>query len=265
MTNLKHSISLFASAILFLGGCCMGGGSDVAPTASGVDPTATTGTAPATGAPTDNPTSLTIGAPPVSVTVVAAPRWTFAVATPGEYQFDAIGMPQDAQLSILDSNGWTVTSDGDSGDALNARLATFLAPGTYTVRVNEYNHVAATVQVSVTTLAPMTPVATIAPGAPATTVTTPSADWDRPSSAEVAITITAPGNYRINAAATNSTMCTSRIELIQNNASITSNSYGGPNSSAQIDQAMSPGTYTLRIRDTIYRACTHSVTVVPQP
>jgi hypothetical protein len=263
MTNFKHTLSIVAAAILVLGGCCMGGGADVPP-ASGVDPTGAA--PPASGGPAvANPTTLTIGAPAVTVTVAAAPRWTFTVAAPGEFQFDAIGMPADAQLSLLDSNGWAVTSDGDSGDALNARLAAFLAPGTYTVRVNEYNHAAATVQVSVTQLAPMTPVATIAPGAPPTTVTTPAGDWDRPSSAEVAITITTPGNYRINAAATNSTMCTSRIELIQNNASITSNSYGGPDSSAQIDQAMTPGTYTLRIRDTIYRACTHSVTVVPQP
>ncbi len=247
-----------------LGGCCMGGSTDT-PTTTTVDLTGGTGTAPPTAVPGGpNPTTIAVGAPTVTVNVAAAPRWQFVVAAPGEFQFDAVGMPADAQMSILDSNGWTQASDSDSGDGYNARLATFLAPGTYTVRVNEYNHVAATVQVSATQLSPMTPAATIAPGAPATTVTTPSADWDRPASAEVAITITAPGNYRINAAATDSSMCTSRIELIQNNASITSNSYGGPNSSAQIDQAMTPGTYTLRIRDTIYRACTHSVTVVAQ-
>lgn len=260
MNTLTNHVTLALGAMLVLAGCCMGGGSDVPPA------TDLSGAAvPTVGAPSDNPTTLTVGAPAVTVTVAPAPRWTFVVAAPGEYQFDAVGMPADAQLSILDSNGWTVTSDGDSGDGLNARLAAFLAAGSYTVRVNEYNHAAAAVQVSVTQLAPMTPVATIAPGAPPTPVTTPSADWDRPSSAEIAITIATPGNYRINAAATNSTMCTSRIELIQNNASITSNSYGGPDSSAQIDQAMTPGTYTLRIRDTIYRACTHNVTVVPQP
>ncbi|MFO0680736.1 MAG: PPC domain-containing protein [Sandaracinus sp.] len=246
-----------------LGGCCMGGSTDT-PVAT-TDPSQPVGTAPATTVPgTPNPTTIAVGAPPITVNVTAAPRWTFAVAAPGEFQFDAVGMPADAQLSVLDSNGWTQASDSDSGEGYDARLATFLAPGTYTVRVNEYNHAAATVNVTATQLAPMTPVATIAPGAPATTVTTPAADWDRPASAEVAITIATAGSYRINAAATDSSMCTSRIELIQNNASITSNSYGGPNSSAQIDQTMSPGTYTLRIRDTIYRACTHSVTVVAQ-
>lgn len=271
MTNLtkKLTVALGATlvpvalgAMLVLTGCCMGGGGDVAPTTA--DPTAAGG-APTTAVPPGgpNPTTLEIGAAPVTVTVAETPRFTFAVAAANEYQFDAVGMPADAQMSILDANGWTVSSDSDSGDGYNARLATFLAPGTYTVRVNEYNHAAAAVQVSVTQLAPMTAAATIAPGAPPTTVTTPSADWDRPSSAEVTIAIAAPGNYRINAAATDSSMCTSRIELIQNNASITSNSYGGPNSSAQIEQAMTPGSYTLRIRDTIYRACTHSVTVVP--
>ena len=259
MTTLKHNITLALGAMLVLAGCCMGGSGEPTPPA-----TDTTGAPPATGAASANPTTLTVGAPAVTVTVAEAPRWAFTVAAPNEYQFDAIGMPQDAQLAVLDSNGWTLASDGDSGDGLNARLATFLQPGTYTVRVNEYNHVAASVQVSATPLAPMTPVASIAPGAPPTTVVSPAADWDRPSSVELAITIATPGNYRINATQSND-QCTSRIELIQNNASITSNSYGGPNSSAQIDQALQAGTYTLRVRDTIYRACTHSVTVVPQP
>jgi hypothetical protein len=264
MTTLTKAFGLALGtlplgAMLFLTACCMGGGA-VTPPATGTDPT---GTAPPPAAG-DNPTTLTIGAPPVTVSVAEMPRWTFTVAAPGEYQFDAVGMPADAQLSILDSNGWTVASDSDSGEGLNARLATFLPAGTFTVRVNEYNHAAATVQVSVTQPAAFTPVASIAPGAPPTTVTTPAADWDRPSSAEVTLTIAAPGNYRIAAAASDSTMCTSRIELIQNNASITSNSYGGPNSSAQIDQTLTPGTYTLRIRDTIYRACTHTVTVTAQ-
>lgn len=261
MNTLKKNLSIALGAMLVLAGCCMGGGAAPATT---VDPTGAAPTTAVAAPGTPNPTTLEVGAPAVTINVVESPRWNFTVAAAGEYQFDAVGMPADAQLSLLDSNGWTVSSDSDSGDGLNARLAVFLAPGTYTVRVNEWNHAAATVQMTVTQPAPFTPVATIAPGAPPTTVSTPSADWDRPSSAEVAITITAPGTYRINAAATDSATCTSRIELIQNNASIASNSYGGPNSSAQIDQSLTPGTYTLRIRDTIYRACTHSVTIVPQ-
>jgi hypothetical protein len=252
---MSHTFKHFTLA-LALTGCCMGGSAPEATTATdpGAAPTAAAAAGP-------NPTTIAIGAAPITVQAAAAPRWTFAVAAPGEYQFDAVGMPADAQLSLLDSNGWSVASDSDSGDGLNARLATFLAAGAYTVRVNEYNHAAASVQVSVTQPAPFTAVATIAPGAPPTTVTTPSADWDRPSSAEVTINVASAGRYRISAAATDSTMCTSRIELIQNNASINSNSYGGPNSSAQLEQDLTPGTYTLRIRDTIYRACTHSVTV----
>lgn len=256
MTTLDtNKLSIALGAMLVLGGCCMGGSSEPTPPATGIEPT------PVGAA---NPTTLTVGAPAVTVNVAAAPRWTFTVAAPGEFQFDAIGMPQDAQLTILDSNGWVTASDGDSGDGLNSRLATFLAPGTYTVRINEYNHVAATVQVSATTLAPMTPVATIAPGAPPTTVPTPSADWDRPSSAEVAITIAAAATYRISVTSSDTTMCIPRLELFQNNASINSNSYGGPDQSAQLDQAMTPGTYTLRVRDVSYRACTHTVTVTQQ-
>lgn len=266
-THPNLSLALRAPALLLalagaVSGCCMGGGGDVAPPVTGAAPVTGVAVGGPTGGP--NPTTLEIGAAAITVNVAETPRFTFTVAAAGEYQFDAVGMPADAQMTILDANGWTVTSDSDSGEGYDARVATFLAPGTYTVRVNEYNHAAATVQVSVTQPPPFTPVATIAPGAPPTTVTTPSADWDRPSSAEVTLTITAPGNYRINAAATDSSMCTSRIELIQNNQSLASNSYGGPNSSAQIEQtSMTPGTYTIRLRDTIYRACTHSLTVVP--
>lgn len=260
MKTITIPLTLALGATLALGGCCMGGGGDPgAAVPTGIAPVGTAPAAP--GGP--NPTTIAIGAPAVTVNVAAAPRWSFAVATPGEYQFDAVGMPADAQLTLLDGNGWTVTSDSDSGEGYDARLATFLGAGTYTVRVHEYNHAAATVQVSVTQPAPFTPVATIAPGAPPATITTPSGDWDRPSSAEMTITIAAPGRYRINAAATDSSMCTSRIELIRDGASVDYNSYGGPNSSAQIEHDLVPGNYTLRVRDTIYRACTHSVTVTP--
>lgn len=256
MNTLSTNLSLALSALLALGGCCMGGSGGATP-AVPADPSAL---APATpGGP--NPTTIAIGAAPITVNVAAAPRWTLAVAAPSELQIDALGMPADAQLSVLDANGWTVATDSDSGEGYDARLAAFLAPGTYTVRVHEYNHAAASVQVSVTQPAPFTPAAAIAPGAPPATVTTPSADWDRPASAELTITIAAAGRYRIQAAATDSGMCTSRIELIQNAASIDSNSYGGPDSSAQLERDLTPGTYTLRVRDTIYRACTHAVSV----
>jgi hypothetical protein len=254
---MRNTITLFTALALV---AC--GGEAEAPVAT---PPAT-GTAPPTApaAPT-NPTSITLGAPAVTVTSVAAPRWTFVVATAGEYQFDATGMPQDAQLSILNSDGWTSASDGDSGPGLDARVAAFLAPGTYTIRVNEYNHAAAAITVAATALTAMTPAATIAPGAPPTTVTTPAGDWDRAASSEVAITIETPGSYRLSAAATDTTLCTPYITLIQNNAVLTSNSYGGPNNSAQIDQQLTAGTYTLRLRDSSYRACTQTVTVAPTP
>lgn len=251
-------VTLFCA--LGLSACCMG--SSDAPTAT-TDPSAPV--PPSGAAPTAqaaNPTTLAIGAPAVSITAVAAPRWSFTVAAPGEYQFDAVGNPADAQLTILNDMGWAVASDSDSGDGLDARLATFLAPGTYEVRVHEFNHAGATVHVSAQQLTPMTPVATIAPGAPPTTVSTPAGDWDRPASAEVALTIAAPGNYRLNARGDSS--CTSYMTLIHDNAVVTTNSYGGPDQSAQIDQQLEAGTYTIRLRDTIERACTHTLTVVAQ-
>ncbi len=222
---------------------------------------------PSSAAPTTvaEPTTITLDAPAITVHTVAAPRFSLVVAHPGELQLDATGMPRDVQLTVLDNNGWNVASDGDSGDGLDARLATFLAPATYTVRVHEYNHVAATAHVSARALTAFTPAATVAAGAPPATVVSPAGDWDRAASSEIAITVATAGNYRITAVAADSSTCIPYITLIQNDAVLTTNSYGGPNNSALIDRALTPGNYTLRLRDSSYRACSHVVTVAAQP
>lgn len=211
------------------------------------------------------PTTIALDAPAVTVHTAAAPRYSLVVASAGELQLDAAGMPQDVQLTILDNNGWTVTSDGDSGDGLDARLATFLAPGTYTVRVHEYNHVTATAHLSARALAAMTPAAAIAAGAPASTVVSPAGDWERAASSEITLSVATAGHYRIASVAADSSTCTPYITLIQNAAVITTNSYGGPNNSALIERDLAPGDYTLRLRDSSYRACSHSVSVTTSP
>ena len=242
---------------LLLSGCCTGG-SEAPPPPSSVAPP------PSTVVPVVNPTAITVGAPPISIVLAAAPRWSFVVETAGEYEIDATApAPQNVQLAVLDERGWSIASDGDSGDAANARVATFLRPGTYFVRVSEEHHRAADVEVTATALDPLPSMATITPGTPATSVASPAGDWHRAASVEVAITIATAGTYRIHAQG--GVDCTSEMELLQDDGVLAENSYGGPNGSAQIDQPMQPGSYTLRLRDTIDRACTHSVSVVPLP
>jgi len=242
---------------LLLSGCCTGGSSTPPPPSSVAPP-------PSTVAPVVNPTTITVGAAPVTVVVAAAPHWSFVVETAGEYEIDATApAPQNVHLALLDERGWSLASDGDSGDGTNARIAMFLRPGTYSVRASEERHLAADVEVSATALDPLPSLATITPGMPPTTVESPAGEWHRAASVEVAITIVTAGTYRISARG--GLECTSEMELRQDAGVLAESSNGGPNGTAQIDQPMQPGTYSLRLRDTIDRACTHSVTVAPVP
>lgn len=236
----------------------------VDPAATGTTPPPGTGTPPPAAGPA-NPTTIALGAPAVTVTTTAAPRWTFTVPAAGEYQIDAMGMPADAQLYVLDSSNWTTTSDSDSGDGLDARIQYFFEPGTYTVRVHEYNHAAASIRVSATALAPMTPVATIAPGAPPTPVVAPEGDGARAASVEVALTVATPGNYALSLT-TADTGCSPEITVILNNARVGS-VISAPTSGqpATETRALVAGTYTLRVRNWWNHACTMSLTANAAP
>jgi predicted nucleic acid-binding Zn-ribbon protein len=74
---------------------------------------------------------------------------TLNIAVAASYQIDATSdADHDAQLKIIQNNA-VVAEDSDSGGNRNARITQVLQPGTYTVRVYDYVHRAATITVSV--------------------------------------------------------------------------------------------------------------------
>ncbi len=204
---------------------------------------------------------ITAGAPPVAIEVPQAPGVTLTITAPTEVQIDATAASMDAQLHLFRGEE-LVTQDSDSGDGVNARIVTFLAPGSYDVRVSEWRGRTLAAQLQARTLPPMTPVATMTPGTPAV-VNVPHADTPRDSSVEVALTITAAGTYQIDATDP-SGQFDPELMLIQNSALLGSDSDSGGNRAARLTQALTPGEYRVRVRDWTNRACAVTVTATAQ-
>lgn len=205
---------------------------------------------------------ITIGAPPAPITVPAMPTAPFTIAAAGEYQIDAMAAGADAQLFVL-QNDTVIYEDGDSGDGVDARVIAFLAPGTYGARVWEYRGNPMNVRLRVSRPPAFTPVATIAPGAPPTIVNVTSGDSPRASSAEVTLTIAAAGTYRIDAVSPGAAI-DPELMIIRDGAQVATDSDSGEGSNAQLVQALTPGNYTLRVRDWVSRSGAITVTVVRQ-
>ena len=169
----------------------------------------------------------------------------------------------DAQLVLL-LNGSTVLEDSDGGDGVNARIITFVTPGTYEVQVWEWRGGAMTANVSAMVLPPLTPAATIVPGAPPASVNAPAGDSNRASSAEVTLTIATAGNYTIDAVGP-ATGCDSQLVIVAQNAEVARDSDSGDANNARWTGPLTPGTYGVRVFDWINRACTIAVSATPAP
>jgi hypothetical protein len=206
--------------------------------------------------------AITAGGPPVTASVPAAPTLTLTIATPSEVQIDATSTGADAQL-VLTGPGVTV-EDSDGGDGVNARIITFLAPGTYEVQVWEWRGGAMTANVAAMVLPPLTAAATITPGAPPAPVTAPAGDSNRASSAEVTVTIATAGNYTIDAVGP-ATGCDSQLVIVRDNAEVGRDSDSGDENNARWTGPLTPGTYGVRVYDWINRACAINVSVTPAP
>jgi hypothetical protein len=203
--------------------------------------------------------TLTAGAPPTPVTAPVAPTLALTLTAPSEVQIDAMGGAMDAQLLLLQGDS-VVTQDSDSGAGVDAQIVSFLAPGTYQVRVVEWRGRAMSARVQAQILPPMTPAAQIAPGAPPTVINTPQGDSPRAASAEATLTIPAAGNFRLDAVSSGD----AELMIIQNGAMLVQDSDTGEGTNAQITRQLAPGTYTLRVRDYGNRASAITVTVAPQ-
>lgn len=203
--------------------------------------------------------SITPGAPAQTVQVPMSPTLSFTIAAASEVQIDAVGAPMDAQLALVQGSS-ILQQDSDSGDGVDARIVTFLAPGTYGARVSEYQGRAMTARVGVTVLAPMTAAATVTPGAPATVVRTPAGDGARAASVELTLNVATAGTYRIDVVSPDGSV-DPELTLIQHAAIVASDSDSGEGTNAQLVRALTPGAYTLRVRDWSNRAAALTVTV----
>jgi hypothetical protein len=209
--------------------------------------------------------ALTAGAPAVTGQVPADPSLTLTIDTAQEVIIDAVSTNDtDAQIRLM-HDGSYVADDSDSGEGTNARLAQFLAPGTYQVVVWEYQYRAMAANVTAVTAPAFVPVATIAPGAPATAISTPEGDWQRAASVEVALAVAAPGNYTITATPGDA-QCSPEIMVIHDMAvdgyTISGTGSGTP---ATAVRPLVAGGYTLRIRNWWGHTCNMTLTVAPAP
>lgn len=206
--------------------------------------------------------TMTVGGGPVPVTVPVMSTAPFTIAAAGEYQIDAMAEGADAQLFVVQDDG-VLYEDSDSGDGADARVLAFLSPGTYGARVWEYRGNPMNVRIRVTRPPAFTSVATIAPSAPPAVVNVVAADSPRASSAELTLTIASAGTYRIDAISPD-TSVDPELLLIRDGAQIATDSDSGEGSNAQLVQALTPGDYTLRVRDWVARSGAIHITVVPQ-
>lgn len=201
-----------------------------------------------------------IGGAPVPLEVPRRPTLTMTLAAPSEVQIDAMGQGMDAQLHLF-QNDQLVTQDGDSGEGTDARIVTFLPAGTFDVRISEWRGRPMSARVQAQILPPMTPAATIAPGAPPTPVSTPAGSSARAASAEVTLVVASAGTYRIDAVAEGRD---AELVLIRDAAIVAQDSDSGEGVNASLTRALTPGSYTLRVRDFVNRASTITLTVAPQ-
>ena len=248
-------LALCAGAVL--AGCTCGGTpAEAPPAATPVEPPA-----PATPALPPNPTTLTLDAPPVTVRVDAMPTFSFTVTEAGEYQFDAVGMPADAQVTVYNEAGWSPTSDGDSGEGLDARAVGFLATGAYTVRVFESQHGALSGTFRITRPGALPAAGALALDAEPIEIESPAAEADRASQAELALSITVAGPYVLRAAAVDPATCQTALTLVRDGAVVGTGTAGGAEGGVVVARVLEPGAYAVRVRDTSNRACTHRVRV----
>lgn len=230
---------------------CSGGAPEPAPSPP---PAVTPPVAPPAAGPLP---AVTVDGPEVTGAIPAMTSVPFTVETAGEYQIDGTGPGMDAQLYLFQGSTF-VTGDADSGDDVDPRIVAFLAPGAYTARIYEYRGRAMTGTVAVTQLAPMPSVANVTAGAPPTIVTVPAGADPRASSVELTLTVAAPGDLRIDVISPDASL-DPELTIIQNGAVLATDSDSGEGTNAQLVQAVTPGSYTLRVRDWTNRAGTLTV------
>lgn len=254
MRNKLSKGSLIAGSFALLAAILACGGSDDSNTTT----TATTQQGVAAAQPGvaagGAPQPITIGAPPSSLQVPQPPTFNLTVAANAEYQIDVQGSPMDPELYLYQGDEMIEQND-DGGEGLNARLVRFLAPGSYSIRVMEHRARPMTAQVQVQQLQPLTPVGAVTVGAPLVVSIPQFPILQRPrnsrdASREVSFQVAAPGNYICDATSTGRD---AQMALIQNGQLLQQDDDSGEGNNAQITRQLTPGAYTIRVWDWLYR------------
>jgi len=251
MNMIKHASPAVVLLALSIG---CGGSEPAAPTPTPTAPAVPAVPAPPTASP---PGTLVPGAPPTAVEVPAVPGVSFTVAAAGEYQIDATGTP-DVQLFLV-QNGNVMQEDSDSGDGTNARLQTFLAPGTFEARVYDWHGRALTAAAQVTALEALPSAATLTAGRPQL-VQAPAGEMRRAASVEVTLEVRTAGNYRLDATTASDAGRDAELMIHRDGAVVAEDSDSGDENNAQITRQLEPGSYRLRVYDWMNRDAAITVT-----
>ena len=92
-------------------------------------------------------------------------------------------------------------------------------------------------------------------------MTVTASESTRDASADVALTITGGGSYRIDVS---DATLDAELQLISNGSVLATGADVADTTNAQIVRELTPGEYTLRVRDRMSRAGTLSVSVAAQ-
>ncbi len=206
------------------------------------------------------PTALELGAAPATLNVPIPPSFNLTVATAGEYQLDANATAGDPKLYVYQGET-LVDNDDDGGEGNNARVVRFLTPGSYSLRVTEYQARAMTAQVQAQQLQPLTPAGALTLGQ-ALSVEIPEFSFmnrpnnDREAAKAVTLTVAAAGQYTCTATMDNDRRV--KMAIIQNGTVVAEDDQGFTESNASITQQLQPGAYIVRVWDSIHRGETHA-------
>jgi len=191
-----------------------------------------------------------------------AVRLQLAIAQPGFYQCDAHaeegGAALDGQMA-LSLGGAELARDSDSGDGFDSRIARQLAPGTYEVRVWEWQNRASSIRVTCSVGAPPpAPVSALTLGAPS--VVAIAAGQGAGSQPELPLTIAVAGNYRCDASAAGRD---AQMAIVQNGQVVQQDSDSGEGTDARIVRQLTPGLYHVRVWEWMHRDTSITVRCAP--
>ncbi len=257
-TKYKKAMRILgAFAILGAIIACGGGDDDSSSTTTtAADPTTAQGVAAAQpGAAGGAPQALALGQPPASLNVPIPPSFNLEITAPAEYQIDVTATGGDPRLFMYQGET-LVEDDDDGGEGNNSRIVRFLTPGTYSLRVTEYRARPMTAQAQAQQLQPPTPVGALTLGQPLV-VQFPEFGFmnrpenDRDASRAVTLQVAAAGQYTCTATINNDRRA--QMQLILNGSVVASDDQGFTEQQASITQQLQPGTYELRVWDSIYR------------